>query len=67
MKTFKHYPIKDKDGRINIDINELTNVDNPEEKYPAGRNQWRIGEMVQEEEIIFDENKVAYSKKLIYL
>ena len=67
MKEFKHYPIKDKDGRIDIDINELTNIDNPEEKYLAGRNQWRVGEIVKLEEIIFDENKVAYSKKLIYL
>lgn len=67
MKEFKHYPVKDKDGRINIDINELTNIDNPEEKYPAGPNQWRVGEIVKLEEIIFDENKVAYSKKLIYL
>ena len=66
-KLFKNYPIKDKDGRIDIDITEITNIDNPDEKYPAAYNQWRVGEIIPEEEIIFDENKVAYNKKLIYL
>ena len=64
---FKCTPIKDKDGRIDIDKTEIYNMDNIEERYPTGRNQWRIGEIIKEEDILFDENKVAYNKVITYL
>jgi hypothetical protein len=64
---FRCTPVKDKDGRIDIDVTEIYNMDNIEERYPTGRNQWRIGEIVKEEDILFDENKVAYNKIITYL
>ena len=64
---FKCTPVKDKDGRIDIDITEIYNVDNLEERYMTGRNQWRIGELIKIEDILFDENKVAYNKIIAYL
>jgi hypothetical protein len=64
---FRCTPVKDKDGRIDIDKTEIYNMDNIEERYPTGRNQWRIGEIVKEEDILFDENKVAYNKIITYL
>lgn len=67
LVLFKCTPIKDKDGRIDIDKTEIYNVDNIEERYVTGRNQWRIGEMIRTEDILFDENKVAYNKIITYL
>ena len=64
---FKCTPIKDADGKIDVDVTEIYNVDNEEERYPTAFNQWRIGELIKEENIAFSENKVAYNKKLIYL
>jgi hypothetical protein len=64
---FKCTPIKDTDGRIDIDKTEIYNVDNIEERYVTGRNQWRIGELIKTEDILFDENKVAYNKIITYL
>ena len=64
---FRCTPIKDKDGRIDIDKTEIYNMDNIEERYPTGRNQWRIGELIKTEDILFDENKVAYNKIITYL
>lgn len=66
-KMFKCTPVRDKTGRIDIDITEIYNVDDQEERYLTARNQWRIGELIKEENIAFSENKVAYNKKLIYL
>lgn len=65
--TFRCTPIKDKDGRIDIDKTEIYNMDNIEERYATGFNQWRIGEIIKEEDILFDENKVAYNKIISYL
>ena len=67
LVLFKCTPIKDKDGRIDIDKTEIYNVDDIEERYVTGRNQWRIGEMIRTEDILFDENKVAYNKIITYL
>jgi hypothetical protein len=64
---FKCTPVKDKDGRIDIDITEIYNVDNLEERYMTGRNQWRIGELIKVDDILFDENKVAFNKLINYL
>ena len=64
---FRCTPIKDKDGRIDIDKTEIYKMDNIEERYVTGRNQWRIGEIIKEEDILFDENKVAYNKVITYL
>ena len=66
-KMFKCTPKKDIDGRIDIDVTEIYNVDNEEERYLTAYNQWRIGELIREEDIAFNDNKVAYNKKLIYL
>jgi len=33
----------------------------------TGRNQWRIGELIKVDDILFDENKVAYNKVITYL
>lgn len=65
--TFRCTPVKDKDGRIDIDITEIYNMDDIEERYLTGYNQWRIGEIIKEENILFDENKVAYNKLITYL
>ena len=65
--TFRCTPVKDKDGRIDIDVTEIYNMDNIEERYPTGFNQLRIGEIIKEEDILFDENKVAYNKNITYL
>ena len=64
---FKCTPVKDVDGKIDVDVTEIYNVDNEEERYPTAFNQWRIGELIREEDIAFNDNKVAYNKKLIYL
>ena len=64
---FRCTPVKDKDGRIDIDVTEIYKMDNIEERYLTGRNQWRIGEIIKEEDILFDENKVAYNKIITYL
>ena len=64
---FRCTPVKDKDGRIDIDVTEIYNMDNIEERYPTGRNQWRIGEIIKAEDILFDENKVAYNRFITYL
>ena len=64
---FKCTPIKDKDGRIDIDVTEIYNINNEEERYPTGRNQWRIGEVIDSEDILFNENKVAFNKLINYL
>lgn len=66
MKMFRCTPIKDEKGYIDVDVTEIYNLENPLERYPAGFNQWRIGERIPEQEIIFYE-KVAYNKNLIYL
>ena len=66
MKTFRCTPIKDESGMLDIDVTEIYNVDNVEERYPAGFNQWRIGERIIESDIIFHEG-VAYNKNLSYL
>jgi hypothetical protein len=34
---------------------------------PTGRNQWRIGEVINVEDILFNENKVAFNKLITYL
>lgn len=65
--TFRCTPVKDKDGRIDIDITEIYNMDDIEERYLTGYNQWRIGEIIKKENILFDENKVAYNKLITYL
>ena len=64
---FRCTPVKDEDGRMDIDITEVYNIDDIDERYPTGRNQWRIGELIKREDIAFNENKVAFNKKLIYL
>ena len=64
---FKCTPIKDADGKIDVDVTEIYNIDNEQERYPTAFNQWRIGELIKEKDIAFNENKVAYNKKLIYL
>lgn len=66
MKTYKCTPVKDEAGLIDIDITEIYNVNDPTERYPTGFNQWRIGECIPEQDIIFYE-KVAYNKNLAYL
>jgi hypothetical protein len=67
MKTFRCTTVKNEEGLVNIDVTEIYNVEDPEERYPTAYNQWRIGERISEEDIIFDENKVARNKKLSYL
>ena len=64
---FKCTPLKDKDGRIDIDITEIYNINDEQERYPTGRNQWRIGEVINVEDILFNENKVAFNKLITYL
>ena len=64
---FKCTPVKDKDGRIDIDITEIYNINDEEERYPTGRNQWRIGEVINVDDILFNENKVAFNKLITYL
>ena len=51
---FKCTPIKDESGRIDIDITDIYNIDNLEERYMTGRNQWRIGELIKTDDILFD-------------
>jgi len=67
MKRFRCTPLKDKDNRIDIDIIEIYNMDNIEERYPVAYNQWRIGEVIKEEDILFNESKVAFNKLITYL
>ena len=50
---------------LNIDVTEIYNVDNVEERYPTGSNQWRIGERITEDTILFHEG-VAYNRSLLY-
>lgn len=44
-------------GYISPDLTEIYNLSNPEEVYPLGRNQFRIGQVVTEEEIYFMDYK----------
>lgn len=67
MKTFRCTPVKDKDGRIDIDVTEIYNVDDIQERYPSAYNQWRIGEVIREKDIVFDQDKVAYSNNTNYI
>jgi hypothetical protein len=64
-KTFRCTPIKDANGMLDIDVTEIYNVDNVEERYPTGFNQWRIGERIIESDILFHEG-VAFNKNLFY-
>lgn len=64
VKTFMCVPIKDEKGQINIDVTEIYNIDDPEERYPTAPHQWRLGAfLISEEEVYLDENKVAYNKR----
>lgn len=65
VKTFRCTPIKDESGMLDIDVTEIYNVDNVEERYPTGFNQWRIGERITEDTILFHEG-VAYNRNLLY-
>jgi len=65
MKVFRCTPIKDANGRIDIDVTEIYNVEDPSERYPTGFNQWRIGERIQEQDILFHEG-LAYNKNLFF-
>jgi hypothetical protein len=65
MKTFKVTPVKDKDGRIDIDVVEVYDINNPEERYPTAFNQFRIGEVLTEEDFIV-QGGVVYNKKLLH-
>ena len=67
MKRFRCTPVKDKEGRLDIDITEIYNMDDIEERYPAAYNQWRVGEVIKEEDILFNESKVAFNKIITYL
>jgi hypothetical protein len=67
MKRFRCTPVKDKDGRIDIDITEIYNINDEEERYLTARNQWRIGEVINVDDILFNENKVAFNKLITYL
>jgi hypothetical protein len=64
-KTFRCTPIRDDKGMLDIDVTEIYNLEDPSERYPTGFNQWRIGERIQEQDILFHEN-IAYNKKLIF-
>lgn len=66
VKMFRCTPVKNEQGMLDIDVTEIYNVDNIEERYPTGFNQWRIGERIKEEDIIFHEG-VAFNKNLSYL
>lgn len=67
-KTFMCVPIKDEDGRIDIDVTEIYNINDPGERYPTAPHQWRLGTfLISEEEVYLDENKVAYNKRKMYL
>ena len=66
MRHYKCTPIKDSEGRIDIDITEIYNVEDEEERYPSAFNQWRIGELIKESDILISEG-VAYNRKLMYL
>lgn len=37
-------------GYINPDVVEIYNVDDPTEVYPAGKNQFRVGQFLSEED-----------------
>ena len=66
MKTYKCTPIKDEKGLVDIDITEIYNVEDLEERYPAGWRQWRIGAVIPEHDIVFDEEGFAYNVNLLY-
>lgn len=61
------------DGYVNPDVVEIYNIDDPNEVYPAGRNQFRINHVVTEDEFYLapfqygDEVwMVAYRKPVIF-
>ena len=63
-KMFKCTPKKDIDGRIDIDVTEIYNVDNEEERYLTAYNQWRIGELIREEDIAFNDRSEEHTSEL---
>jgi len=65
MKSYRTTPIKDKDGRIDIDKVEMYNVDDPEERLPVAFNNFRIGEYISERDFIIHEG-IVYNKKLLF-
>lgn len=66
MKTYKCIPIKDEKGLVDIDITEIYNVADPEERYPTAGRQWRIGSVIPEKDVVFDEEGFAYNVNLLY-
>jgi hypothetical protein len=69
MKKFKVRATKDKHGMIDPDIAELFNIDDPEEIFPTGRNEFRIGDVISSDDFILYERSIngvlvleAYSK-----
>lgn len=49
-KKFRARCIKSESGYIDPDVVEIYNLDDPLECYPAGKNQFRVGQVLGEEE-----------------
>lgn len=69
MAKYRVRAAKDLDGMIDPDITEIVNIDNPEEVFPTGRNEFRVGEVLEGDDIFFYETEmnhdlvwIAYSK-----
>lgn len=54
MKTYKARCTVLSSGHINPDIVEIYNVDNPTEWYPAGRNQFKINQVLSENDFYLE-------------
>lgn len=54
MKTFKAKCTVLADGLINPNIMEIYNVEDPTEWYPAGKNQFRINQILTENEFYLE-------------
>lgn len=65
VKSFRARPAKDGNGMIDPNIMEIYNIENPEERYAAGRNEFRIGEYVNEDQLIIHEEMDGKVKKLV--
>lgn len=57
MKKFKARCTVMESGHINPDLVEIYNLDNPTEWYPTGRNQFRINQVLTEEEFYLEPYK----------
>lgn len=57
--------VRDEKGLCNVDVRQIVNVNDPEEVYPAGFRQWRVGEVIPEMDVILEDG-VAYNGRFSY-